>query len=115
MRSLPFENSLDPNGFPGATILKTAIGLWEGVTEDTHIYRTIVSSDETNAEESLRHWLQEEIGKTMAILAEWVESRQEEILFTENKVYASKSKLIKPVKPKPPREPRPPKDEDEDA
>jgi hypothetical protein len=112
---IAFRDTLVSNGFPGATILKTAIGLWEGVTEDTHIYRTIVSSDESNAEESLRHWLQEEIGKTMAILAEWVESRQEEILFTENKIYASKSKLIKPAKPKAPRKPQPPKHEDEDA
>ncbi len=109
-----FRDSLFPNGFPGATILKTATGLWEGKIEDTHIYRTIVMPNDRNAEATLRRWLQEEIGKMMAILAEWFESRQEEVWFTETKLHASKSKLITPVKPQEPREPKPLKNDDDE-
>jgi hypothetical protein len=100
-----FRGNLFPNGFPGATILKTAIGLWEGTEEDTHIYRTIVSSTEMNAAANLRGWLQEEIGKMMAILAEWCESRQEVVLFTEMNLTASQSRMVAPARSPAPAEP----------
>lgn len=102
---LAFINNLEQNGIPGATILKTAAGRWDGIEEDTNIYRTIVYPKEENGKVGIKKWLQDRLGEMMAILAEWGESRQQVVLFTETELIASESVLITPPLPPAPREP----------
>jgi hypothetical protein len=106
--------NFEQNLVPGATVLKTANGRWEGMEEDTNIYRTIVNPKEPNSELTLRRWIQEEVAKAMAILAEWYESRQRLVLFTETKLTANHCELLVPMQPPKPKEPDPLSEEDAD-
>jgi hypothetical protein len=73
--------------------------------EDTNIYRTIVYPREANGRVGIKKWLQDRLGKMMAKLAEWGESRQQVVLFTETELIASESVLITPPLPPAPMEP----------
>lgn len=101
-----FFDTIQGNGMPGATVLKTATGLWEGAEEDTNIYRAVVWPKDPQGTATIRDWLQDEIGKMMAVLAEWFESRQEEIFFTETPMAASRSVIVAPNKSEDAREPK---------
>jgi hypothetical protein len=76
----------------GATIFKTATGVWEGVQEDTNIYRLIYKPREGTAEQT-RAILQPWVADMMAHLAEWRESRQVMFLFTEQTIQCCISEI----------------------
>lgn len=76
----------------GATILKTALGVWEGQPEDTNIYRMILELGEAT-QVNIREQLQDAIGDMLAGLAEWIESYQEAFMFTEKEIIFTLSSL----------------------
>ncbi|HVC96347.1 MAG TPA: hypothetical protein VND64_21865, partial [Pirellulales bacterium] len=91
-----FREFLETKLSNGATIFKTAVGVWKGDEEDTNIYRLIVRPKETQAGQDPdpadhRQMILDAIEKMMAHLAEWKESRQKEFLFTVQIITASKS------------------------
>ena|ERR1017187_1380901 len=95
---LAFINNLEQIT-QGATIQKTATGVWEGEEEDTNIYRMILQLDEAvidgvPAHLHYRRRLQDSIGQMLADLATWKESYQDAFMFTEKEIIVTFSRLV---------------------
>jgi len=92
---LKFISELE-NITQGATIQKTATGVWQGEEEDTNIYRMIVRPKKGTIEtmqSRVRARLRNAIGEMMVTLAEWGESYQSEFMFTEVKLLSTTSEI----------------------
>ena len=76
---------------PGATIFHGLIGVWQGVPEETCIYRLIVEYGEYDRN-NLTSALRSEIGNLMARLSVTASS-QEAIMFTETNINMSLSNI----------------------
>lgn len=95
---LAFINALEQIT-QGATIQKTATGVWEGEEEDTNIYRMILQLNEAlidgvPAQLQYRRRLQDAIGGMLADLAAWKESFQDAFMFTEKEIVVTFSSLV---------------------
>lgn len=95
--TVTFLNGLT-NLNPGATIFKTATGVWREEVEDVNIYRTIILNngekiykDEEKFLKAVKSKLEYAIGEMMTGWAEWKETLQNAFLYTIQTVISSLS------------------------
>lgn len=77
---------------PSATISKGLQGVWQGSTEDTNIFKMVLRKGQFDAAQ-LRSVLRSEIGRLVASLSAWTESKQGSVLFTEREIHVCLSSL----------------------
>lgn len=78
----------------GATIFKGTIGIWQEITEQTHIYRVTLRRDRFQPDNFVQA-IQNRIARMMADLTESLEAWQEEVIFTAKEIMVSCNKLPK--------------------